>query len=98
VFIGTIATVMLLGGARLALNSPSSQTVRVASISRREVGTSAKPGNHGPHVVRQRLAVTICMRSAFVGGYRRRFVGAGWKRDGRQAPKSCSGASSMRFY
>jgi len=54
VFIGTIATVMLLGGARLALNSPSSQTVRVASISRREVGTPLSPAIMGPHVVRQR--------------------------------------------
>ena len=43
VFIGAIATVTLLGGARLALNSPSSQTVRVASISRREVGTPLSP-------------------------------------------------------
>ena len=34
---GTIATVMLLGGARLALFPPSSQTVRVASISKRKV-------------------------------------------------------------
>jgi len=35
--VGTIATVMLLGGARLALFPPSSQTVRVASISKRKV-------------------------------------------------------------
>jgi len=47
VFIGTIATVMLLGGARLALNSPSSQTVRVASISRREVETPPSPAIMG---------------------------------------------------
>jgi apolipoprotein N-acyltransferase len=35
--VGTIAAVMLLGGARLALFPPSSQTVRVASISKRKV-------------------------------------------------------------
>jgi apolipoprotein N-acyltransferase len=35
--LGTIAVVMLLGGARLALFPPSSQTVRVASISKRKV-------------------------------------------------------------
>jgi apolipoprotein N-acyltransferase len=35
--VGTIATVMLLGGARMALFPPSSQTVRVASISKRNV-------------------------------------------------------------
>jgi len=35
---GTIATVMLLGGARMALFAPSSPSVRVASISRRNVG------------------------------------------------------------
>ena len=35
--VGTIATVMLLGGARMALFPPSSQTVRVASISKRKV-------------------------------------------------------------
>jgi apolipoprotein N-acyltransferase len=35
--VGTVAIVMLLGGARLALFPPSSPTVRVASISRREV-------------------------------------------------------------
>ncbi len=34
---GTIAAVMLLGGARLALFPPSSQTVRVASISKRKM-------------------------------------------------------------
>jgi len=34
----TIAVVMLLGGARLALFPPSSQTVRVASISTRNIG------------------------------------------------------------
>jgi apolipoprotein N-acyltransferase len=34
---GTIATVMLLGGARTSLFPPSSQTVRVASISKRKV-------------------------------------------------------------
>lgn len=34
---GTIAAVMLLGGARMALFPPSSQTVRVASISKRKV-------------------------------------------------------------
>jgi apolipoprotein N-acyltransferase len=39
-FAGTIATVTLLGGARIALFPPSSQTVRVASISKRAV----KPG------------------------------------------------------
>ena len=36
-FVGTIATVMLLGGVRMALFPPSSQTVRVASISKRKV-------------------------------------------------------------
>lgn len=36
--VGTIGTVMLLGGARMALFPPSSQTVRVASISRRKIG------------------------------------------------------------
>lgn len=36
--VGTIATVMLWGGARLALFPPASQTVRVASISKRNVG------------------------------------------------------------
>ncbi len=35
---GTIATVLLLGGLRLALFPPSAQTVRVASISDRTVG------------------------------------------------------------
>src|SRR5260370_16117425 len=35
--VGTIAAVMLLGGARMALFPPSSQTVRVASISKRNV-------------------------------------------------------------
>jgi apolipoprotein N-acyltransferase len=35
--VGTIAAVLLLGGARLAVFPPSSETVRVASISRREV-------------------------------------------------------------
>jgi apolipoprotein N-acyltransferase len=35
--VGTIATVTLLGGARIALFPPSSQTVRVASISKRKV-------------------------------------------------------------
>ncbi len=35
---GTIAAVMLLGGVRLALFPPSSQTVRVASISKRKLG------------------------------------------------------------
>ena len=35
--VGTIAIVMLLGGARLALFPPSSPTVRVASVSRRDV-------------------------------------------------------------
>ena len=34
---GTIATVMLLGGTRMALFPPYSQTVRVASISKRKV-------------------------------------------------------------
>jgi len=34
---GVIATVILLGGARIALFPPSSQTVRVASISKRKV-------------------------------------------------------------
>jgi apolipoprotein N-acyltransferase len=34
---GTIAAVMLLGGARMALFPPSSQTVRVASISKRKI-------------------------------------------------------------
>ena len=37
---GTITIVMLLGGARLALFPPSSRTVRVASISRRDVAGS----------------------------------------------------------
>jgi apolipoprotein N-acyltransferase len=37
---GTIATAMLLGGARLALFPPSSQTVRVASISKRKIEPS----------------------------------------------------------
>ncbi|HUI84645.1 MAG TPA: nitrilase-related carbon-nitrogen hydrolase [Candidatus Binatia bacterium] len=37
---GTIAGVMLLGGARLALFPPSSQTVRVASISKRKIEPS----------------------------------------------------------
>lgn len=36
--IGTIATVMLLGGARMALFPPSSETVRVASLSARKSG------------------------------------------------------------
>ncbi len=36
--VGTIAAVMLLGGARIALFPPSSQTVRVASISKRKMG------------------------------------------------------------
>jgi len=35
--VGTITTVMLLGGARIALFPPSSETVRVASISKRKV-------------------------------------------------------------
>jgi len=35
---GTIATVILLGGARMAMFPPSSQVVRVASISKRNVG------------------------------------------------------------
>ncbi len=35
---GTVAAVLLLGGLRLALFPPSSQTVRVASISDRNVG------------------------------------------------------------
>jgi apolipoprotein N-acyltransferase len=35
--VGTIASVMLLGGARMALFPPSSQTVRVASISKRNL-------------------------------------------------------------
>ena len=35
--VGTIATVMLLGGARMALFPPSSETVRVASLSKRKV-------------------------------------------------------------
>jgi len=34
---GTIASVMLLGGARMALFPPSSETVRVASISKRRI-------------------------------------------------------------
>jgi apolipoprotein N-acyltransferase len=34
---GTIAAVMLLGGVRMALFPPSSQTVRVASISKRKI-------------------------------------------------------------
>jgi len=36
-FAGTIAAVILLGGARIALFPPSSQTVRVASISKRTI-------------------------------------------------------------
>jgi apolipoprotein N-acyltransferase len=39
---GTIATVILLGGARMALFPPSSQTVRVASISKRDI--EPRPG------------------------------------------------------
>lgn len=35
--VGTIATLMLLGGARMALFPPSSETVRVASISKRNI-------------------------------------------------------------
>lgn len=35
--VGAIASVMLLGGARMALFPPSSQTVRVASISKRKI-------------------------------------------------------------
>ena len=37
VFAATLVTVMLLGGARLAFNPPSSPTVRVASISRAKI-------------------------------------------------------------
>jgi apolipoprotein N-acyltransferase len=40
---GTIAIVLLLGGARLALFPPSSPTVRVASISAREVVRRLSP-------------------------------------------------------
>ena len=36
-FVATIATVILLGGARMALFPPYSQTVRVASISKRKI-------------------------------------------------------------
>lgn len=46
--VGTIAIVMLLGGARLALFPPSSPTVRVASISRRDVA----PAPSGPTIQR----------------------------------------------
>jgi apolipoprotein N-acyltransferase len=46
--LGTIAIVMLLGGARLALFPPSSQTVRVASISREDVA----PAPSGPTIHR----------------------------------------------
>jgi len=42
-FAGTIATVLLLGGARLALFPPSSPTVRVASISARDVAAPISP-------------------------------------------------------
>src|SRR5216683_1765865 len=37
---GTIAAVMLLGGARMALFPSSSQTVRIASLSKRQIGPS----------------------------------------------------------
>jgi apolipoprotein N-acyltransferase len=37
-WLASIVTVMLVGGARLALFPPSSATVRVASLSRREIG------------------------------------------------------------
>jgi apolipoprotein N-acyltransferase len=46
--VGTIASVMFLGGARLALFPPSSPTVRVASISRRDVS----PAPSGPSIHR----------------------------------------------
>ena len=46
--IGTIAIVMLLGGARLAFFPPSSRTVRVASVSRRDVA----PAPSGPTIHR----------------------------------------------
>jgi apolipoprotein N-acyltransferase len=46
--LATIAIVMLLGGARLALFPPSSPTVRVASISRRDVA----PAPSGPTIHR----------------------------------------------
>jgi apolipoprotein N-acyltransferase len=39
---GTIASVMLLGGARMALFPPSANTVRVASISKSEVAPSPR--------------------------------------------------------
>lgn len=46
--VGTISIVMLLGGARLALFPPFSPTVRVASISRRDVA----PAPSGPTIHR----------------------------------------------
>ena len=46
--LSTIAIVMLLGGARMALFPPSSPTVRVASISRRDVA----PAPSGPTIHR----------------------------------------------
>jgi apolipoprotein N-acyltransferase len=41
--VGTIATAMLLGGARIAVYPSSSQTVRVASISKRKVEPELSP-------------------------------------------------------
>ncbi len=38
--IATIAAIMLVGGARMALFPPSSSTVRIASLSRRQIGSS----------------------------------------------------------
>ena len=43
IFISTMAAVILLGGARLSLNPPSSPTVRVASLSGRERAGSIDP-------------------------------------------------------
>ena len=41
--LGTVATVMLLGGVRLAVFPPSSQTVRVASLSRKNLAPPPSP-------------------------------------------------------
>lgn len=48
--VGTIAGVILLGGARLSLFRPSSETVRVASISKRQT-----PPNPALHAAVQRV-------------------------------------------
>jgi len=39
--IGTVAAVVLVGGARMALFPPSSSTVRIASLSKRQIGPSS---------------------------------------------------------